>query len=70
MVSMATPYMILENGGLPKYPIISRVLLILEHSIWCQIKAETHVFLSKVRYVNLLICIFMNINEKLLNEIK
>ena len=31
MVSMATPYMILKNGGSPTKSIISRVLLTLEH---------------------------------------
>ena len=52
-------------GGRPTNSIISRVLLILEHKNWCQIKAYTHVFLPVVRFVNHLICIFMNINENL-----
>ena len=43
MVSMATPYMILENAGRPTNPILSRVLLILERYNWCQIKAYRHI---------------------------
>ena len=39
--------------------------LILEHLHWCQVKAYTHVIHPVVGYVNLLICIVMNINEKL-----
>ena len=53
------------GGGRPTNSIISRVLLIPEHQNWCQIKAYTHVFLLVVRFVNHLICIFMNINENL-----
>ena len=30
------------GGGRPTNSIISRVLLIIEHQYWCQIKALTH----------------------------
>ena len=43
---------------------ISRVLLIKYH-YRCQIKALTDAFFHVVRYVNHLICIFMNITENL-----
>ena len=46
-----------EIGGEPSNSIISRFLLILSTKLG-------------VRYVNLLICIFMNINENLKHEIK
>ena len=65
MVSMPTSYMILKIGGGPTNSIISRVLPILEHYNWCQIKAKTHVFFPVVRFVNHQICIFKNINENL-----
>ena len=58
-------YMILENWGRPTNSIIFTVLLILEHYNWCQIKAKTHVFFPVVRFVNNLICSFMNIDENL-----
>ena len=70
MVSMATRYMILKTGGRPTKSIVSRVLLFLEHKTWYQIKAKTQTFLPMVRYVNYPICIFMNINENLKNEVK
>ena len=70
MVSMATRYMILKTGGRPTKSLVSRVLLLLEHKTWYQIKAKTQTFHPMVRYVNYLICIFMNINENLKNEVK
>ena len=70
MVSIATPYIILENGGGPTKSIHSRSSLIVEHLNWCQIKALTHVFFPVVRYVNHLISIFMNVNENFRNERK
>ena len=65
MVSMATRYMILKTGDSPKKSIVSSVLLFLEHKTWYQIEAKTKTLLPMVRYVNYLICIFMNINENL-----
>ena len=70
MVSMATRYMILKNEGSPSKTIISRVLIILAHLTWYKIKALTQAFPHMVLYVNNLICIFMNINENLKNEVK
>ena len=70
MVSMATRYMILKTGGISTKSIVSRVLLFLEHTPWYQIEAKTHNFLPMVRYLYYLICIFMNINEDLKNEVK
>ena len=69
MVSMVTRFMILKNGGYPSKSLVSTVLLIIEHKTWYQIKAETQTFRHIVRFVNYLICIFMNINENLKNEI-
>ena len=65
MVSMATRYMILKTGGVATKSIVSRLLLFLEHTPWYQIEAKTYTFLPMVRYINYLICIFMNINENL-----
>ena len=59
------PLLILKTGGRPTKYIVSRVLLFLEHKTWYQIKAKTQDFFPMVRYVNYLICIFMNINENL-----
>ena len=70
MVSMATRYMILKTGGISTKSIVSRVLLFLEHTPWYQIEAKTHNFLPMVRYIYYLICIFMNFNEDLKNEVK
>ena len=70
MVSMAIPYMIIMNGGRPTNSILSRVLLIIENYNCCQIKAQIHVIPPVVSYVNYLICIFMNTNENLKNEVK
>ena len=70
MVSMATCYMIPKSWGRPTKSIVSSVLLFLEHKTWYQIKAKTKTFLPMVRYVNYLICIFININENLKNEVK
>ena len=39
MVSIATRYMILNNVGRPTKSILTRVLLIIEHLTWYQIKA-------------------------------
>ena len=61
--------MILENGGRPIKSIIFRVQLILEDLTWYQIEAKTHTFLSMVRYVSYLICIFINININLKNDV-
>ena len=56
------------GGGVgPTNAIVSRVLLILEHYNWCQIKAETDVFYPVVIFANHLVCIFMNSNENLKN---
>ena len=70
MVSMAKRYMILKTGGRPTKLIVSSVLLFLEHKTWYQIKDKTKTLLPMVRYINYLICIFMNINENLKNEVK
>ena len=70
MVSMATLYMIHKNGGMLTKSIVSRVLLILEHTTWYQIEALTHAVLPVVKYVNHLICIFMIINESMKKELK
>ena len=70
MVSMATHYMILKNGGNPTKSLVSTVLLIIEHRTLYQIKVLTQAFCHMVRFVNYLICIFMNINENLKNEVK
>ena len=70
MVSMATRYMILKNGGRPTESVVSRVLLVLEHKNLYQIKVSIHAFLLMVRYINYLICIFMYINEILKAEVK
>ena len=65
MVSMATRNMILKNVGRPTKSIVTRVLLIIEHKTWYQIKAESQAILPVAQYVNHLICISMNINENL-----
>ena len=49
MVSMATRYMILKTVDRPTKSIVSRVLLLLEHKTWYQIKAKTQTFLPMVR---------------------
>ena len=67
---MATRYMILNTMGRPTKSIVPRVLLFLEHKTWFQIKTKTQNLLSMVRYVNYRICIFMNVNETLKNEVK
>ena len=56
-----------HDWGIPIESIVSRVLhvVFLEHKTWYQIKTKTHDFLPMVRYLNYLICIFMNINENL-----
>ena len=65
MVSMATRRMILKTGGSPTKPIVFSVLLFLDYKTWYQIEAKTKTLLPMVRYVNYIICIFMNINENL-----
>ena len=70
MVSMVTRYYDYKTGDIPTKSIVSRVLLFLEHKTWCQIEAKTHTFLLIVRYINHLICIFMNINENFKNVVK
>ena len=70
MVSMATHYAILKNGSVPTNILISQQYLILEYYTWYQIKAETFVFYSLIRYANYLICILMDIYEINRNERK
>ena len=72
MVSMATRYMILKTGGISTKSIVSRVLLFREQKPWYQLEDKIHTFFPMVRYIYVyyLICIFMNINEDLKNEVK
>ena len=70
MISMATLYMILKNGGMLTKAIVSRMLLIPEHYTWYQIEAKTQAVLPVLKYVNHLIFIIMIINESMKNELK
>ena len=70
MVSMATGNAILMNWGRPRNSIISQLLLILDNKPWYQIKGWIQVFYPMVRYTTYLMCIFMNINETLQNDVK
>ena len=69
MVSNATHIVNLKNRGRPTKSIISQQLLILDNKTGYQIKAYTLVFHPLIEYTNYLICIFMNINENLTNEV-
>ena len=68
--SMAIPYMILGNGGTPTKSILSRAHLSSNTKIFVKFKAWTYAFLSVVRYVNHIICIFMNINKNIKKRVK
>ena len=69
MVSMATLYMILKNGGRPTKSIVSRVLSYTRAINGTKLKLRHRPFFPVVRYVNHLICIFMNINVNMKNEV-
>ena len=64
-VSMATPHMIFKNGVSLQIQSYIGFYLSQSTKIGFKLKLRHMSFFPVVRYVNLFICIFMNINENL-----